>query len=237
MLRLKAPAYLLTLINELSSPSSELALKYNKMKFKDILIYSFILLSATSIQAQDEENKYGFERKYFIGSQAFMVFTPLLDPSPEYYQLNFGYRISPRDEISMEGITWTYQGPLGRPYGPDYEKAESSFPGDVKALGCGLAYKRLLWKGAYVQLHSIAFRQIYRDEDKQEIQKGFQLFNVFRLGYHFKLFKNKRWFITPSVAATYWPVNTNLPESFQMLKDQWPKYFLFEPGLHFGYTF
>lgn len=203
---------------------------------KNILSLSLVLVFAASTHAQNTENNWEFERKHFVGSQLFMIFTPLLDPSPEYYQLNYGYRFSSKDELSVEAITWTYQGPLGRPYGPDYENARSNFPGDVKAFGAGLAYKRMIWKGAYVQLHSTAFRQIYRDERKQEIQRGFQLFNTLRLGYHFRLF-SRRWFLTPSVAGTFWPVNTNLPEAFQAEEDRWPNYFLFEPGLQFGFTF
>ncbi|MFK7775530.1 MAG: hypothetical protein AB8F94_25535 [Saprospiraceae bacterium] len=207
------------------------------MKFKNIFIYGLILLYSLNGHGQKEdENKWDFEKKYFIGSQAFILFTPLLDPSPEYFQLSFGYRFSPKDEISIEGITWAYQGPLGRPYGPNYENPDSGFPGDVKAIGGGIAYKRFLWKGAFAQIHSTALRQIYRDENKNKIQNGFQLFNTLRFGYHFKIFK-KRWFISPSVAFTNWPINTNLPESFQIEEDKWSNYFLFEPGLQFGFAF
>ena len=59
---------------------------------------------------------------------------------------------------------------------------------------------------------------------------------TYRLGYHVPLFKN-RFFIEPSVAVTHWPINTNVPESFAALEHKWPKYFLLEPGLHFGYKF
>lgn len=207
------------------------------MTIKNIFICTFFLFYSFHSSAQEVESKPDFERQYFVGSQAFMAFNLFFDPSPNYYQLSLGYRFSSKDEIALEAITWTYQGPLGRPHGPNFENPASNFPGDVKNLGMGLAYKRLVWKGAYVQIHSTAFRQIYRDEQRKEIQRGFQLFNTFRIGYHFKLFKSKRWFIAPSIAATYWPINTNLPDSFQIEEDKWPNYFLFEPGLQFGYTF
>lgn len=206
------------------------------MRIKTLII-SILLLSITCTTfAQEEAKKWGFEKKHFLGSQAFMVLTPLLDPSPEFYQLNYGYRLSTKDEISFEAITWTYQGPVGRPYGQNYEKTESSFPGDVKAIGAGLSYKRFIWRNAFAQIHTTAFKQTYRDASKKEIQSGFQLFNTLRFGYHFKLLNN-RMFLSPSVAFTYWPVNTNLPESFQVEEDKWPNYFLFEPGLHFGINF
>ena len=207
------------------------------MKSRFILFVTILMLGTFYSQAQDGKDKHGFERECFIGGSAFMVLTPLLDPSPEYYQLNLGYRFSSKDEISIEGITWTYQGPIGRPYGPDYEQESTGFPGDVKAIGVGLAYKRLIWKGVFLQVHSTAFKQKFRDVNKKEIQSGFQLFNTFRVGYHIKLGKNKRWFLSPSIAMTSWPINTNLPEDFQIEEDKYPNYFLFEPGLHFGYTF
>jgi len=61
--------------------------------------------------------------------------------------LNYGYRLSAKDEISIELITWKYSGPLGRHLGPDFDNPTSDYPGDVKSLGAGLAYKRFLWKG------------------------------------------------------------------------------------------
>jgi len=144
--------------------------------------------------------------------------------------------LTEKNVISFEAITWKYSDPLGRPYGSDYDKERSNFPGHVKAYGAGLAYKRFLWKGAYTQVHATAFKQNYLDMDDKKIQSGFQLFTTLRLGYHFNLFNN-RFFIEPSIACTSWPINTNLPESFQVEEDKWNKFFLFEPGLHFGINF
>ncbi len=204
---------------------------------KNKFIFSLALWSIliTSANAQSV-NKDSIDKKHFIGSTLFVLATPIVSPSPAYYQLNYGYRVTPKDVVSVEAITWTYTGPLGRPYGPDFDNANSDFPGKVKAYGLGLAYKRFLWKGIYGQLHATAFHQNYLNEADAKIQSGFQLFNVIRFGYHLKLFKN-RLFIEPSVAATSWPVNTNLPASFQAEEDKWPNYFLFEPGLHFGINF
>jgi len=200
-----------------------------------LLSFTYGKSSAQTVNQKTEDQKT-VERKHFIGSTLFMVLTPILDPSPKYYQLNYGYRITPKDIISIEAITWTYQGPLGRPYGPDYEQASSSFPGEVQAIGGGLAYQRFLWKGVFGQIQSTAFRQNYLDLNGKKIQSGFQLFNTLRFGYQFKLFKNKM-FLQPSIAVTNWPINTNLPESFQIEEDKWLNYFLFEPGLQFGFNF
>ncbi len=206
------------------------------MKQTILLFITALLLTGHTI-AQEAQNPHQFTDKHFVGTTGFILFTPFFDPSPEYFQLNYGYRLNAVSELSIEAITWAYQGPLGRPYGPDYEQESTGFPGDVKAFGAGIAYKRLLWKGVFAQVHSTLLRQHYRDSEKQVIQKGFQLFNTCRLGYHITFGKRKRLFIAPSIAITYWPINTNLPDSFQVQENKYPNYFMGEPGLHVGYTF
>lgn len=215
---------------KLNRPIETFVQKFNIMKGKMTLMA--ICLLAIHINAQ---NSKGPEHRYFIGSTFFILANILSNP-PHYYQLNLGYRISTKDEVSLEMITWTYDGPLGRPYGKNLNNQDSNFPGKVKSLGAGGAYKRFLWKGGYVQLHTTAFRQNYLDISGNKIQRGFQLFNSLRLGYHFRLSKNT-FFIEPSIACTFWPINTNLPESFQVLEDRFPNYFIAEPGLHFGFNF
>jgi len=155
---------------------------------------------------------------------------------PSFYQLNFGYRITAKDILIVEAITWKYYAPLGIPYGPSYGDSSVNFPGYVRDFGVGLAYQRFFWKGLYSTLHVTPFVQQYFNPDKEKIQTGFQLFTTLRLGYHIKLFKN-RLFVEPSAACTYWPINTNMPDSFAVQENIWPNYFLFEPGLHVGFNF
>jgi len=180
--------------------------------------------------AQDDSDK-----KYFIGSTGFILANLAPDP-PNYYQLNLGYRITPKDVISIEAITWEYKGPIGRPYGKDFANEASNYPGSVQAYGIGFAYKCFVLEGLYTAFHMTMLHQNYLDKNRNKIQSGFQLFNTVRIGYQFKFFKNA-FFIEPSIAATYWPINTNLPKSFQVEEDKWNNYFLFEPGLHFGINF
>jgi hypothetical protein len=174
-------------------------------------------------------------RRHFIGSSLFVVANLLPDP-PSFYQLNYGYRLTPKDVISIEAITWTYHAPLGIPYGPSYESSEESYPGSVRSYGIGIAYQRYLWRNFYSAVHTTPLLQKFLNKENKKIRQGFQLFCTLRFGYHLKLFKN-RFFLEPSVAFTYWPVNTNLPESFAKTENKWPNYFLFEPGLHFGMKF
>ncbi len=205
------------------------------MRTKIIALFIIFLQFENVLTAQKDHGDVS--KKHFVGSTLFLIANFIPDPNPpSYFQLNYGYRITPKDVFSVEAITWTYKGPLGRPYGPDYEASRSNYPGSVTSLGIGTAYKRFLWKGWYSAVHITPFIQTYKDLENKKIQKGFQLFNSLRLGYQFKFFKN-RVFLEPSIAVTNWPINTNLPDSFQTEEDKWPSYFLFEPGLHFGINF
>lgn len=205
---------------------------YKIMSQKYFFVISLMLFINLSVQAQNVDSTDG---KSFIGSTLFMLINLTDDPEPpNYYQLNLGYRITPKDVVSLELITWNYYEPLGVPYSK--KKTATNFPGKVQAFGAGLAYKRFLWKRAYAQVHSTAFKQNYLDEENNKIQSGFQLFCTARIGYQFRFFKN-RVFLEPSVACTLWPINTNLPASFQVQEDKFPKYFFGEPGLHFGFNF
>ncbi|GAB4412671.1 MAG: hypothetical protein OHK0039_18840 [Bacteroidia bacterium] len=176
-------------------------------------------------------------RRHFVSTSAFMLVNllPINDP-PRFFQVNVGYRITSRDVLIAEAITWQYFAPLGIPYGPSYGDSQAFFPGIVRDYGVGLAYQRFWWKGLYTTAHATPFIQQYLRPDKTVIQTGFQLFLTGRAGYHLTLFGD-RCFVEPSVAFTHWPVNTHMPAAFQAQEDRWPNYFLFEPGLHCGVKF
>ena len=201
------------------------------------LVIAMLVFGTVSAQDETVNRKKEDVKQWdcFVGSSLFMLGNLASDP-PHFYQLNIGYRITPKDVISIEAITWTYDGPLGRSYGSDFDDEASEFPGQVRAYGAGLAYQRFVWKKAYVQAHATALRQNYLDVSGDKIQSGFQLFTALRTGYQFQFFKN-RFFIEPSLAITFWPVNTNMPDSFQAQEDRFNNYFIGEPGLHFGFNF
>ena len=197
------------------------------------LLLSMLAVFSPSVSAQGDGAEGGSDR-YFVGTSAFILYNVIPDPHPpRVLMLTAGYRFTAKDEVSVEAITWQYHGPKGRPYGPDYESASSNFPGRVRAYGVGLAYRRVLWNGLYAGLHSTPMVQEFLDEEGDRIQTGFILFNTARVGYELRMLK-ERLFIQPSLAVTSWPVNTNLPEAFQVEEDKWPSYFLAEPGLHIG---
>ena len=173
--------------------------------------------------------------RHLIGSSFFILGNLFPDP-PSFYQLDYGYRLTQKDAVIIQAITWSYHAPLGIPYGPSFESDDESYPGSVRAYGVGMGYQRFLWKGFYSTVHATPFLQNFLDPGKEKIQQGFQLFLQLRLGYQL-LFFNDQYYFEPSIAFNYWPINTNLPASFAKIENKWPNYFLCEPGLNFGIKF
>lgn len=206
------------------------------MQNKIIVIGIVLLLTInTRIKAQYAKEDSTF-KECFIGSTFFMLGNLFPTNSPDFAQLNFGYRITGKDVVSVEVKTWKYAWSLGIPYGKSFEAPEEEFPGYIREYGFALAYQRYLWKRLYIGIHVMNAWQSFVDQSNNKIDKGFQIFNTYRLGYHVKLFKD-RFFIEPSIAVTHRPFQTEMPESFKQKNDKWRKFFLGEPGLHFGYNF
>lgn len=207
------------------------------MKFRICLSLFFIFLGFCNVKCQTKEQDSTY-KKFFIGSSLFVLYNLVPDEPnpPNFYQLNFGYRFTPKDVVSIEAITWEYAWPNGIPWGKSFEAPEEKYPGSIKELGVALAYQRFFWKGAYGAVHALNAKKTYFDENDNKIQNGYRLFMTYRVGYHIQFFKNT-FFLEPSVAVTHWPVNTNVPDSFAAVENRWPNYFLFEPGLHFGIKF
>lgn len=172
----------------------------------------------------------------YVGTSLFVLANLVPDDYPPvFYQLNAGYRLTPHDTLSVEAITWRYHHPLGIPWGASKESPDEAYPGHVREYGVGVAYQRFLWKGIYTSLSVVPFYRQYYDAQAQQLGDGFQLFLTLRLGYHLRLMD--RVFFEPAVAFTAWPVSTNAPRGFAALDEKWPRYFLFEPGLHAGVEF
>lgn len=171
--------------------------------------------------------------KFFLGTSAFMLanLDHGTDEPPKFYQLNLGYRLTEKDVVSIEAITWRYYGPLGIPIGGN---SSDKFPGYVSAEGVGIAYQRFLWDNIYASVHATLLAQDYFTPTSDRLRSGHQLFVAYRVGYHIAL--GSHFFLEPSVAMTTWPVNTGLPASFQEKEDLWPKH-NFEPGFHIGYVY
>lgn len=195
-----------------------------------------LLASCLQVKAQNSEQE-NTSKRFFIGSTLYLLgnFIPNDKNPPEYVQLNVGYRITPKDVISFEFKRSIYSWPLGIPFGPSFDKPGLNYPGHARILAPTVAYQRFWWKGVYTSVHALNAFEKYLDEDNKKIGNGYTLYLDFYLGYQFKFFKN-RFFFQPAIGCSYWPVRTNVPESFRIVEKKWSNYFI-QPGLHFGFNF
>lgn len=177
-------------------------------------------------------------KKWFVGSTLFLLGNLSKTNPPEFIQFNIGYRITGKDVVALEPKTWKYAWPNGiHPFlNKSYGEAEEKFPGYVREYGISVAYQRFLWKGLYAELNVMPTLQKFVNNNGKQIDKGFQIFNTYRAGYHIKLFKD-RLFIQPSVAVTHRAYHTTLPDGFKQKDDKWSKFVFPEPGIHFGFNF
>lgn len=206
------------------------------MQKKLYLAATLLLLAWTSpAKAQYQKQDSSFKR-IFVGSTFFMLGNLSPNNRPDFVQLNLGYRLTAKDAVSLELKTWKYAWSLGIPYGNSYEAPGEKFPGFIREYGFALVYQRFWWKGLYTGIHVMNAWQSFVDEGGHKIDRGFQIFNTYRVGYHVKLFRD-RFFIEPSLAVTHRAYHTEMPASFKALDDKWSKFFFGEPGLHFGFKF
>jgi len=205
------------------------------MQRKVVLLFAVAVITTNSVFGHEAKQDTTF-RKFFVGSTFMMLANLLTNEQTDFVQLNFGYRITPKDVVSVEAITWKYAWSLGIPYGKSFDAPEEKFPGAIREFGIGLVYQRFWWKGLYTGIHAFNAHQTFLDEDNWKIKNGYQLFMTYRLGYQIKFFK-ERFFIEPSIAITHRPFHTKMPESFAVLDNKWSKFFFGEPGLHVGFNF
>lgn len=199
------------------------------------IVFVVFMSAAHQINAQYEKQDSTY-KECFIGSTFAVLGNLLPENKPDFVQLNFGYRLTGKDAISLELKTWKYAWSLGIPYGSSFEAPEEKFPGYVREFGFALVYQRFLWKGLYAAVHVMPAWQTFVNDNGSKIDNGFQIFNTYRIGYHIKFFKD-RFFVQPSIAMTHRPYYTEMPESFKILDDKWRKTFFPEPGIHFGFNF
>lgn len=197
-----------------------------------------LLTSCTKANEQNtkEEKTY---KQWFVGTSLFVLLGNLDTKNPpQFFELNLGYRITQKDVIALSPKTWKYAWPNGiHPFlNKAYKKADEKFPGYVREYGITASYTRFLWKGFYAQLDIMPTYQIFVNDQRTKIDDGFQVFNSYRIGYHFKLFKDKIFF-QPSICMTHRAYHTALPDGFKQLDDKWSKFVFPEPGLNIGINF
>lgn len=206
---------------------------------KHILLIGFVFMMASTLQVnaqktQDAKQDSTYKR-WFIGSSLLLLGNFDKTNNPEYVQLNFGYRITPKDVVQFRFKRSIYAWPLGIPFGPSFDAPGLNYPGHARILAPQIGYQRFWWKGVYTSLYALNAFEKYLDEHNKKIGNGYTLYLDTYLGYQFKFFKS-RFFFEPAIGISYWPVRTNVPASFKAVEQKWPNYFI-QPGLDFGFKF
>ena len=207
------------------------------MKKQIVILLAVLLLANSSLgQNTSQTGRKVLEERYFLSTSLWSLSNLGKEPA-DFYELNFGYRLTEKENLIFNTTTWKYWEPLGIPYWNDkkYNHTED-YPGIVRAYGVGIIYQRFLWKQFFGAAHVNTFLQNFYGEQGEKLQNGFQLYLQFRLGYRWEIFDH-RFFLEPALSFNYWPINTNFPDNFQQIEDNWPDYFLFEPHLNFGINF
>ena len=200
-----------------------------------LIALALVLTGSVHVNAQDtiKDSTY---RKWYVGSSLFMLGNFDKTNNPEYVQLNLGYRITPRDVVSVEFKRSIYSWPIGIPFGSSsFDAKGENYPGHARILAPTLGYQHFWWKEVYTSVYALNAFEKYLDEHNKKIGNGYTLYLDFYLGYQFKFFKN-RFFFEPAIGCSYWPVRTNVPASFKAVEQKWPNYFI-QPGLDFGFKF
>jgi hypothetical protein len=196
---------------------------------------ALLLVSSLELNAQDDKKDSTFKR-WFVGSTLYLLGNFDKVNNPEYVQLNVGYRITPKDVVSLRFKRSIYAWPIGIPFGSSsFDAPGENYPGHARILAPTLGYQRFWWKGAYTSVQALNAFEKYLDKDNKKIGNGYTLYLDFYLGCQFKFFKN-RFFFEPAIGCSVWPVRTNVPESFKAVEKKWPNYFI-QPGFDFGFNF
>ena len=194
---------------------------------------AIVLAGSLQVNAQDQDSTY---RKWFVGSTLYLLGNFDNVNNPEYVQLNVGYRITPKDVVSLRFKRSIYSWPLGIPFGSSsFDAPGENYPGHARILAPTVGYQRFWWKGVYTSVYALNAFEKYIDQNQQKMGNGYTLYLDFYLGYQFRFFKN-RFFFEPAIGCSYWPVRTNVPESFKSAEKKWNNYFI-QPGFDFGYNF
>jgi hypothetical protein len=196
---------------------------------------AFVLAGSLQVHAQYAKQDSTY-KKWFVGSTLLLFGNLDKTNNPEYIQLNAGYRITPQDVVQVRFKRSVYAWPIGLPFGsPSFDKPGENYPGHARILAPQIGYQRFWWKGIYTSVYVLNAFEKYMDENNKKIGNGITLYTDFYLGYQFKFFKD-RFFFEPAIGISYWPIRSNVPESFKTVEKKWPNYFI-QPGLDFGFKF
>lgn len=210
-----------------------------KMKCISIAIFVAMFVTQAFCQNSDQSLKDSVSDYKFSLSTTWLSFVNFgaEQTNTHHYELHFKYNLTSKDKIGLKVATWKLFATMGMPMSEQIKFDENNFyPGRLRETGLGVTYQRMLWKGLFTTLEILPQLKTYLDVDNNKIGNGFKLYTSYHLGYHISLFKG-RMFLEPQIHCQYWPIDTNTPQSFKEIDNEWNNFFLFEPNLYIGVNF
>ncbi len=205
------------------------------MQFRNIILSATLAL-ATSVTLAQTGTRDTVRYNHYAGTSLWSL-RNLFPNGGDFYELDYGHRLSKKEFLVARAITWKYDAPLGIPFGsPDLGSDSVKYPGYVRAWGLGAGYQHFIYRRLFAAAYATGFIQNFYGTGKGKVQSGFQLFLQAKVGYRFNFFRGKVYF-DPAISFNYWPVNTSFPAAFAQKEKDWPDYFLFEPHFNFGINF
>jgi hypothetical protein len=210
---------------------------------KQILLLTIMLFLTVSAFAQTDgvkDSQVAASARNFSLSTTYLVFTNFDDETTNthHYELHLKYDLTPKDKIGVKLASWKLFHPMGILWWEGALEMDKNefYPGELWENGIGVTYQRMLWKGLFTTVELLPQIKTYLDEDDAIIGNGFKLYTSLHLGYHIPLFKG-RVFIEPQIHCQWWPIDTNIPQSFNEKESKRHNVFLFEPNLYIGVKF
>lgn len=216
---------------------------------KNAIIILILALSSFKVIAQnDAQNaqKTEVDQKWRLSIPGIILPQLITDSwndrkHTQHIELHIKRNLDNKNIIGVKLATWRLFQPMGIQFSDglhDKLETESEFyPGHVREYGIGISYQRMLWKGLFATVEVLPLFQDYMDLDANKVDNGFKLYNSYHLGYHLAFGGKKQFFVEPQLHVNHWMFETEAPEGFKELDDNWDDYFLFEPNIYLGFKF
>ncbi len=203
----------------------------NKMYTVIVLTMAFntqIIFAQTTVN----DSLWKDTEKNYFGTSVFILASLIPDDNTYFFELDYGYRLTPKSDLILGINTYKYTSPMSSPWND-----QTTYAGSVVSYGLVTAYQYYFWKNLFVDQMINPLVLSYRNENNEKIQHGFMLLLATRIGYHqdFRIF-SLPFYIEAGVEISYWPLNNNVPDSFNYIDNQY-KSFAYSPALQFGFKF
>lgn len=216
------------------------------MKKTFLIILTLCTFSAFAQNDAQKGQKTEVDQKWRVSIPGIILPQLVMDPwddrqHTQHIEIHVKRNLDNKNIVGVKLATWRLFQPMGIQFSDGLldklDTEEEFYPGHVREYGIGISYQRMLWKGLFATIEVLPQFQDYEDLDGNKIDNGSKLYNSYHLGYHLAFGGKKQFFVEPQLHVNHWMFETEAPEGFKELDDNWDDYFLFEPNIYLGFKF